>query len=57
LFPIMDIFSRVQNKEIFKRKNSRWYKSINMSEVLIKNNSIIFEDLFNNKHQQNLFDN
>jgi hypothetical protein len=23
LFPIMDIFSRVQNKEIFKRKNSR----------------------------------
>lgn len=57
LFPLDDIFERIQSKDIFKRKNSRWYKSINMSEVSIKNGNPTFEDLFYNKNQQNLFDN
>jgi len=54
LFPINDIFERMWNKEIFRRKNSRWFKSVNMSQVLVQNDKIIFKELLYNKNQMEL---
>lgn len=53
---IKPIYERLTNKQILKNHNWRWYKSINVSKLVIKNWDITFPDFFENTEQISLFD-
>ncbi len=55
LKPISEIYDRLVNNMIFLNKNSKWYKSISLSEFKIKDDQICFPDIFNNPNQEKLF--
>jgi len=57
LCPLDDIFDRIFNEKIFKNYNSRWYKSISLSEFKItKDENIEFPDIMRNERQLSIFD-
>lgn len=53
-----DIYNRIINDKIFSNPNSRWYKSISLSEVKIANDgNIEFPNIMRNDNQLSIFDN
>lgn len=56
LYWLIPIYQRLKNKQILKNHNWRWYKSINVSKLVIKNWEISFPDFFENTDQISLFD-
>ncbi|MDP2090315.1 MAG: histidine phosphatase family protein [Candidatus Gracilibacteria bacterium] len=56
LHGIKPIYERLKSKQIFKNYNGRWYKSVNVSKLVIKNGEITFPDFFENTDQISLFD-
>lgn len=55
LYPIEEIYKRLLKNEIILNKNSRWYKSITISEVCVKDGKIKFPNIFRNDKQGTLF--
>jgi hypothetical protein len=55
LLPLKGLNTRLKNKKIFANKNSRWYKSISLSEFEIINGKIKFPNIFGNKNQLKIF--
>lgn len=54
LYSLRPIYERLREKKIFKNPNSKWYKSISLSEFCIENGDIRFPDIFRNPDQQPL---
>lgn len=55
LYPLKQLHNRARKKLIFTNPNSRWYKSISLSEFMIENKKAYFPNIFRNKHQEKLF--
>lgn len=55
LYPLRGLCKRAREKKIFVNKNSRWYKSISLSEFRLKEGEVTFPDIFRNKNQLGLF--
>ncbi len=51
LYPLKEIYKRLLNNKIVKNPNTRWYKSIAVSELEVINGKIQFPDSFQNKNQ------
>jgi len=55
LYPLKELHQRARDKKIFSNTNSRWYRSISLSEFTIRDGEPKFPDLFRNPNQQSLF--
>lgn len=55
LYPLVDLHKRARKKQIFSNPNSRWYKSLSLSEFTIREGEPKFPNLFRNPNQQSLF--
>ena len=55
LYPLKELQQRARDKKIFSNTNSRWYRSISLSEFTIRDGEPKFPDLFRNPNQQSLF--
>ena len=56
LYWIRWIYDRLKENKILKNPNGRWYKSINVSKITVKDNNITFPWFFETTNQMNLFD-
>lgn len=55
LYPISEIHGRLIKNLIFSNKNSRWYKSISLSELKMDGDDFYFPNIFQDHRQSQLF--